>query len=44
MARILRRLVVSDVSSVDCAANPGARVLLTKRHQTEEVTMANINS
>jgi hypothetical protein len=37
MARILRGLVIRDVSSVDRAANPGARVLLAKR---EDLTMA----
>jgi hypothetical protein len=39
MARILRRLSVSDISSVDRGAGEGCRVVLTKRHN-EEVRMS----
>jgi hypothetical protein len=38
MARILRRLKITDVSSVDAGAGRGVRVVLTKRHQ-QEVTL-----
>ncbi len=40
MSTLLRKLRIMEVSSVDSAANPHARVLLAKRHrQTEEKTM-----
>jgi len=39
-ARTLRRLKVTEISSVDRAANPGARVMIAKRDGgTEEISM-----
>jgi len=37
--RVLRRLQISDVSSVDVGAGRGVRVVLTKRHTKEDDTM-----